>query len=129
MLVSANQLERKIKCITLFSFLLCFRGKEFRTDFSKLSAVRAYYPKLLCLALTATASNQTIAHIAKSLCMREPKIVKVNPNRANIHLSKTQRCATPGDIGYEEVLETIAKQLRLDRESYPLTLVYFTKIR
>lgn len=61
--------------------------------------------------------------------MRDPKVVKVNPNRANIYLKKEQRSGTPGNNGYEEILKPIALQLKKDRDRYPLTLVYFSKIR
>ena len=108
---------------------LCFRGKEFRTDFNKLAAVRAYYPELLCLALTATASDATIKHIKDSLQMKDPKIIKASPNRANIYISKERRSGILGDLGYEEILAPIAYQLKKDREFYPLTLIYFSKIR
>ena len=61
--------------------------------------------------------------------MKNPKVVKANPNRANIFLRKKQRSKVRGDVGYEEILVPFAEQLMRDREHYPLTLIYFNKIR
>ena len=91
--------------------------------------MRAYYPDLLCLALTATASEETIGNITKSLHMKNPRVIKANPNRANILLQRKQRSGTPGDDGYEDILVPVALQLKKHRERYPLTIIYFSQIR
>ena len=61
--------------------------------------------------------------------MKDPKVVKANPNRANIFLRKQQRFGTNTDDGYDEILVPVAQQLKNDRERYPLTLIYFSQIR
>ena len=86
--------------------MLFFRGKEFRTSFDNLDAVKAYFPGLLTVALTATASEETVSALRRKLSMADDtKIVSASPNRENIYLEiKSRRANYAGDESYEEIL-------------------------
>ena len=51
------------------SFLMYFRGKEFRKDFKDLSSLKAYFPPVPTLALTATAPPHLAEKLKKSLML------------------------------------------------------------
>jgi superfamily II DNA helicase RecQ len=101
------------------------RGEEFRKDFKDLSAVRAFFPGIPLVALTATAPPYMVDNIKKSLCMVNPKVVSANPNRINIYLNKKIRKANCyGYEGYDNILMPIASELYVQREQYPMTVIY-----
>lgn len=61
------------------------RGIEFRTEFSNLGQVRSLIPeKVCCMALTATATNQSRREIRRILGMYNPVIVSESPNKPNM---------------------------------------------
>ena len=91
--------------------LYFYRGDEFRKDFKELSSIRAFFPDIPMLALTATATSKIITSIQTNLCMHESKIIGVNPNRKNIYLDKRLRQnQTYGFKGYENILSPLAKK-------------------
>ena len=65
-----------------------FRGDEFREEYSHLSALKSLFPKIPFLALTATAPLYLINSITDSLILRNPVIIRKNPNRENVYLEK-----------------------------------------
>ena len=67
------------------------RGLEFRKDFRNLDILRALFPSANILALTASATGETVEEIKSSLCMKNPAIVKTSLDRPNIFLSKLKR--------------------------------------
>jgi superfamily II DNA helicase RecQ len=77
------------------------------------------------LALTATASPQLLVKLEKSLMLASCKIVSVNPNRRNIYLEKNVRLSNHhGSESYRAILEPIAQELVIQREKYPMTIIY-----
>lgn len=53
------------------------------------------------------------------------KIVSVNPNRRNIYLEKNVRLSNHhGSESYRAILEPIAQELVIQREKYPMTIIY-----
>ena len=94
-------------------FFLILRGNEFRKDFKELSCIRAYFPEINIIAVTATASPITIKSIKESLCMKRCKEVTLNPNRENIYYLnlKKRDSNISGMAGYEKLLLPIAKEL------------------
>ncbi|KAF0698286.1 Aste57867_11079 [Aphanomyces stellatus] len=59
-------------------------GHDFRKDYMELGQLRANYPKVPIMALTATASNNTVQHIADSLKLKTPYIQTASFNRSNL---------------------------------------------
>lgn len=102
------------------------RGKEFRKDFKELSCLKAFFPRVPMLALTATAPPSLIQRIAESLSMNsDVKIINKNPNRENVFLDKKTRLPNQyGSASYEEILKPIAEELLQRREKYPMTIIY-----
>jgi len=79
------------------------------------------------LALTATATLHDIKLLEKNLCLKNPKICKVSPNRKNLFISKATRGSNAAGLeGYDEILLPIAEGLREQREKYPMTIIYMT---
>lgn len=61
------------------------RGKDFRTDFSRIGEIRSLMPhKCNLMALTATAALSTRRNVIKSLEMQGCYIMALSPNRINI---------------------------------------------
>jgi len=79
------------------------------------------------VALTATAPPHMIDNIKDSLSMvtGKYKVIAANPNRANIYLDKKIRMANCyGYEGYDNILIPIANELSVQREHYPMTIIY-----
>lgn len=103
-----------------------FRGEEFRKDFKDLSVVKAFFPSIQMVALTATAPPNLLQKLKHTLSLKSNcKIVAANPNRANIYLEKKVRLSNPhGCESYDSILLPIVKDHSIQRESYPMTVIY-----
>lgn len=88
--------------------------------------LKAFFPNVPTMALTATAPPHLLRGLKRSLCLKdECKIVAQNPNRVNIYLNKKLRWSNHhGDESYDQILGPIANQLAIQRENYPMTIVY-----
>ena len=72
------------------------RGKEFRTDFSRMAEMRSLVPRNCNLmALTATANLATRKVVIDSLEMNNCYILAQNPNKVNIFYAVEHK---PADI-------------------------------
>ena len=76
------------------------------------------------MALTATAPPKKIENLQNALCLRECKIVSVNPNRSNIFLKKVYRGGDKNFTSYKKILIPIAFKLKELKENYPMTIIY-----
>ena len=63
-----------------------YRGKDFRTAFSKLGGLRAL-TNAPFMALTATANEEMQASIEESLNMAEPVVISRSVDRPNVYYS------------------------------------------
>ena len=79
----------------LFSFHFV-RGEELlRREFKDLSAVKAFFPNIPVMALTATAPPHLLKRLKESLGLKSNcKVVNANPNRVNIYLDKKVQMST-----------------------------------
>ena len=59
-------------------------GREFRTDYLKLSCLRKEYPKVPIIALTGTATEQVKKDVTSVLKMRNPQFFTASFNRPNL---------------------------------------------
>ncbi|MGV3486374.1 MAG: RecQ family ATP-dependent DNA helicase [Planctomycetaceae bacterium] len=66
-------------------------GHDFRPDYLSLHWVRGQLGDPPVLAMTATATPETLADIERSLRLKDPEIVSTGIDRVNIHLS-VERC-------------------------------------
>ena len=114
------------KILYIISIFFTLRGNDFRTDFKELSCLKAFFPKVPILALTATAPPLLIKRLRQSLCLdSDVKIINKNPNRENVFLDKKIRLPNQyGTTSYEEILKPIAQELLKQREKCPMTIVY-----
>ena len=62
-------------------------GYDFRPDYLSLHWVRSQLDNPPVLALTATATSDTLADIARALRLEDPEIISTGVDRDNIHLS------------------------------------------
>ncbi|XP_006825403.1 uncharacterized protein LOC102810047 [Saccoglossus kowalevskii] len=95
----------------------------FRAYFSHVGELRSFFPGVVVLALTATASKGLQNQIKESLIIPDCKVVNVCPNRDNIRLSvlKIQR-----DI--PSTFYWMVDKLREDQHEFPRTIVYCSSI-
>ena len=61
-------------------------GHDFRPDYRAIAQIRQLLPRAVCLALTATATEQVRQDIVKNLSFRNPRIFVGGFDRANIFL-------------------------------------------
>lgn len=102
-----------------------FRGKEFRKSFNKLGELTCIYPNVPHLALTATATPESLEYLCKVLQFENQHYIISNPDRANIYLEVRQRL--PNIKKYEkieQILNPIISELRQKILDFPLTVIY-----
>jgi len=63
-------------------------GEEFRPSFKRLGDLTCLFPEARHLALTATCTDDKIEKLCKSLLYQNTTIIKINPDRTNIYISK-----------------------------------------
>lgn len=99
------------------------RGSEFRTDYSQLGMLSAFFPNASLIALTATANKFDRTKIKESLNMKNPFEVIGDADRPNIFYSKAFR---QGEeiTSYESILRPIAEKLLKLNLNYPITILY-----
>ncbi|XP_057296120.1 uncharacterized protein LOC130625054 [Hydractinia symbiolongicarpus] len=102
-----------------------FKGEDFRKNFSELSTLKALFPDAVTLALTATATPDTVEYLIKSLALITYKVIAVSPNRKNVYLNIQRRPnSNLGLKGFEVILKPLAEKLNVQREHYPMTIIY-----
>ena len=104
---------------------LCFahRGDQFRLDFSLLGQLRSVIPdRVHFIATTATATIATFTLIRDRLFLKDPKIVALPPEKANVHYSVVM------NANFEEYLSTITEELTLHRTVLPKTIIFCRKL-
>jgi hypothetical protein len=91
-----------------------------------LSTVRAFFPKIPILALTATAPPHLLNDLKNSMNLDSScKVVSANPNRKNIFLAKKMRMSNHHIYeSYSDILLPIANELSVILEKYPMTVIY-----
>lgn len=114
---------KKIFFSGLFNFN---RGQEFRKEFKDLDAVKAFFPDIPVVALTATAPPSLLKSLKQSLALsNDCQVISANPNRINIYFDKKVRMSSNhGFLSFEQILLPIANDLALQREKYPMTIIY-----
>lgn len=94
------------------------RGESFREEYAKLGELRSIAPdEVNFMALTVTASPSTRECIFRSLCMLQPVIVYMTPQKKNIMYSVK---------GMESLVERITTQL-VDLGKYMPRVIIFCK--
>lgn len=77
------------------------------------------------MALTATASLESVNNIKLSLNMKNCKVIRANPDRKNVFLIKEMRGdSIYGKSSYDKILIPIAENLKIHRQKFPQTLIY-----
>lgn len=91
-----------------------------------MSTLKAFFPNVPFIALTATAPPYMLKRLKQSLSLTSDcKVVSVNPNRANIYLDKKLRLSNHHAYeSYDQILVPMANKLAVQRENYPMTIVY-----
>ena len=97
----------------------CYRGDNFRVSFSKIGELRSLLPdKVSIMALTATATTETLKIVTDRLSLRNPVVVGITPNQGNLKFFVEP---LPNATTLCETLSDGLKRLRLD---FPKTLVF-----
>ena len=77
------------------------------------------------MLFTATAAPETQADIAKTMLLKNPVKIQMNPNRHNIFYKKVQRPRSELTQDHlDTVLGEISSSLKENPASYPLTILY-----
>lgn len=67
------------------------RGENFRPVFKKLGELTCIFDNAAHLTLTATATQNSLKELEKTLNYRNPNIIIANPDRQNIYLEVKRR--------------------------------------
>ncbi|XP_060599722.1 ATP-dependent DNA helicase RecQ-like [Ruditapes philippinarum] len=126
-LLSAMERKSIISCIAIDeAHMILEWGNDFRKDFSKIgSDILARFTDIPVMVFTATASPDAQTKICKSLQLKNPKIVSMNPDRTNIKYTKIERPPSSNTQDHlDEILEPMVNQLLEEKDNYPLTIFY-----
>jgi len=98
---------------------IIYRGKDFRTTFAEIGSIRSLIPNSVkILALTATATRETLDCVLDSLSLEDPAIIGMPPNRPNI------RYTIEHPIGILDFSQKITDELMAKRIEMPKTVVF-----
>ena len=83
-----HESQMSVSCITIDeAHCISEWGHDFRPDYREIAGFRAEFPDAVCLALTATATEQVRGDIVRNLRLRNPAVLTASFNRQNIFLS------------------------------------------
>ena len=96
-----------------------FRGEYFRKAFYEIGSLRSLLPKSVCLmALTATATKQTVSTVRLRLAMQDPQMIGLNVERSNI------KYFVKASVTVDEFSNTITEQLMSTRAMTSKTVIF-----
>ena len=105
-------LDKHAYTVLRISFVSSYRGETFRRAFFEIGTLRSLIPKSVnVMALTATATNQTISIVTSRLAMDDPMIIGLNTDRSNI-----KYIVKPSE-SIKEISTALADELILTRTS------------
>lgn len=95
------------------------RGDKFRQAFATIGELRSIIPSCVHLiALTATATKETLQVVTARLSLEKPVVIGISPNRSNIKLSVVDTKDLDG------FAKQISYNLNAERKSYPKTVIF-----
>ena len=95
------------------------RGDEFRLTFAEIGTVRSLIPQSVrILALTATATKETLDSVRSRLSLQDPAIIGLPPDRTNIKYS-VKDCPSMKDL-----CQQLSGELLLKRAEAPKTVLF-----
>ena len=101
-------------------FHFCFRGSQFRKEFSKLGDLRGYFSSSInFMALTATAALKTRKEVTRLLGMKNPITIIRSPEKSNIYYSVRKK---EDEVGVQ--LHYIIDELREHRAQTDKTIIF-----
>ena len=78
----------EVSCITIDeAHCVSEWGHDFRPDYLEIASVRSQFPLAVCLALTATATEQVRSDIITNLRLKDPRVLISSFDRPNIFLN------------------------------------------
>jgi len=96
-------------------------GDQFRKSFARIGDLRSLIPKdVNILALTATATHETVSVVTSRLSMHEVKVVALSPCRDNI----CYKIKSSSSTKLEDFTDDISKELSQKRVKFPKTILY-----
>ena len=99
------------------------RGEDFRVAFNHIGDLRSIVlPKVHIIALTATATAEVLRTVTDKLCLKDPVVIGLTPNRENIKYSIEPKPKL------EVFCDLFAENLYHMRTGFPKTLVFFSTI-
>ena len=94
-------------------------GDQFRVTFSQIGDIRSVIPKQVnIMALTATASKDTLCSVIKRLSLRDPVIVAVSPYRENISY------AVRADVNMDKLTIEVSEEIKTLQRNSPKTVIF-----
>ena len=103
----------------------CFRGTEFRKDFSRIKEILVKAHNATVMILTATASIAVQQLLIENLEIENPLYVQTNPDRTNIFYEIHNRGPTiKQEEHLDELLGKLSSEMQDKKEQFPLTIFY-----
>ena len=94
-------------------------GDEFRMAFAEIGNLRSIIPQQVnIMALTATATQETLKTIIQRLSLRNPKIIAMSPQRINIFLRIDPAVAV------DELATKLTEEFIEERVHFPKTVIF-----
>ena len=113
-----------VMIVCKFQCKLFRRGDEFRTAFAKSGNIRCLLPeKVNVLALTATATKETLECVICRLAMYQPIIIGLPPDRPNIKLIVKPYLSIP------TLCQQLSDELKEKRSLFPKTVIFCRSLK
>lgn len=100
-------------------------GEELRTDFKKLSGIKAFFPDVPLIGMSGTLTSEQKRTIPKQLGLDSYKLPEETPDRPNMFLEKYRK-VSGSDVTseYETIVLELCNKLYEQKNDFPVTLLF-----
>ena len=119
MLMSAVYTEKLVAVVVDEAHCVKTWGDQFRTTFARIGDLRSLIPSTVnIMALTATATSETLCVVRCRLSMDKPTLIALPPCRDNIKYQVHSK------IDVDDFTTSLCKEFASKRTSFPKTVIY-----
>lgn len=131
--IHVSKLESQVTHVVIDeAHCICLWGSNFRPKFRDIALLRSIVPSIIMVALTATATTETISEISSVLKFKNCSIITTSIDRPNVYIEICKRLPSSGkwenmaEKSIEECALPIIQDMIRKKSSFERTIIYTT---